>query len=245
MEEISSVASTTTRHPRRLKQNNKCSRFGVMQGDPLWWFAGVLCFFHCSEFALAWTFSRHEVSWSCACTIPLPSRFALPRAASPHPASRRRVSLVAIRIHPHASPCLFMRGKPPTWQRNPKLVATVSSHPLYAHRTHDRGYGVARNGGGIAAWLFSTHYCVAMGCACIEHLLWRALWPSMQQSQAARAISTMGFAFVVLGELVRKAGYVCPSPYIPAPKRPCDGDGHVCVADGARADGRGADHRRR
>jgi hypothetical protein len=34
--------------------------------DPLWWFAGVLCCFHCSEFALAWTFSRHEVSWSCA-----------------------------------------------------------------------------------------------------------------------------------------------------------------------------------
>jgi len=91
-------------------------------GEPLWWFAGVLCFFHCSEFALAWTFSRHEVSWS--------------------------------------------------------------------------------------SWLFSTHYCVAMGCAGVEHLLWRALWPSMQQSQAARAISTIGFAFVVLGELVRKAGYI-------------------------------------
>jgi hypothetical protein len=184
-------------------------------GEPLWWFAGVLCFFHCSEFALAWTFSRHEVSWSCT---PIPRRFVAIPSHSPaqptqHPDEddywlQHRFTR---RLRPAHSASLL--NEPQDGRDGD------SSRPLNAHRTHGRGRVVTLGWGllCIAAWLFSTHYCVAMGCAGVEHLLWRALWPSMQQSQAARAISTIGFAFVVLGELVRKAGYVRPHRAQPRP----------------------------
>jgi hypothetical protein len=95
-------------------------------------------------------------------------RFALPRAASPHPASRRDVSRVATPIHPQASIALLIVVEAPLGQlkRNP-MVATGSSRPLDAHRTHDRGCGVTLNVGGCAsqrgcsarttAWRWDAH----------------------------------------------------------------------------------------
>mmetsp|Transcript_25703 Transcript_25703/g.48762 ORF Transcript_25703/g.48762 Transcript_25703/m.48762 type:complete len:190 (+) Transcript_25703:110-679(+) len=58
------------------------------------------------------------------------------------------------------------------------------------------------------SWLFSKPYCIAMGTACLEFILWTFLAPGMRSSAIAAGVSRLGLAMVVLGELIRKTGYI-------------------------------------